>query len=225
MELIDKKTFDQLDWYTLNIYLKESANIDYDSKVLRKDYYETLVHVVKPLVEEKDWIKCFYYTQYFGPGNPYHIKLRIGTNGSIEKISKELDSYFKGLPNVILNYLEKATHKIEIMELDGDKKRFADLGQGTYNEEAYYWFIMHWQTGSLYFLELLSKGYENLPDLAGVPHLQWNLMSTYIPNKENENQLMFEAYGIIDRNIKSPSGVLLQPYGLILPIKSINQEE
>ena len=188
MELISKEDFSQLEWYTINIYIKGEPKIDFASRILRKEYYETLHYIVKPFVEENEnWIKCFYYTQYFDEKTPYQIKIRIGTKETLQNIEEKLDEFFQKLLKDKLDLLDEKTHDIEKMkELTHDKNRFARIEEGKFDEDAYYWFVMHWQTGSIYFLEILENGYDNFPDLAGVPHLQWNLMGLILPHPQKD---------------------------------------
>jgi len=200
MELISKKIFSQLDWYCIKIYLKGQPNLN--SKVLKIKYYETLLQIMKPLIEEKkDWIKCFYYSHYYDKKTRYHINLRIGTKGkTIENIRKDLNKFFKELSPDTLKFLEEETHKVEVLKIEGDKDKFAKIEDLKYDENAYYWFIMHWQAGGIYFLEILENGYDKFPELADVPHLQWNLMGSFLPVKNYENLVAIESTVTLEKS-------------------------
>ncbi len=224
MELISKELFSELDWYSIVIYLKEPPKIELESKVLKIKYYETLLQIVKPLIEEKkDWIKCFYYTHYCGGETRYHINLRIGTkNKTIENIRKDLNKFFKERSPDNLKFLEEETHKVEVLEIEGDKKRYAEIGERKYNEDAYYWFVMHWQTGGIYFLEILENGYDKFPELAAIPHLQWNLMGSIVPNPKDENSVIPESH--VEMNRSATKGTLyLAPFGKEFTIDKLLQ--
>jgi len=189
MELISKEEFLQLEWYTIRLFLKGIPMINYRSRILRKDYYEVLHYIVKTFIEKNlDWIKCFYYTQYYEENkDPYHVKIRIGTKKELKSIQKILEEFFRNLPKDNLDLLCEKTHDIEKMkEFTHDKNRFARIDEGVFDEDAYYWFVMHWQTGSLYFLEILKNGYDNFPMLCAVPHLQWNLMGSIVTQPVDE---------------------------------------
>lgn len=217
MELISKEDFSQLEWYTINIYIKGKPNTDLASRILRKAYYETLHYIVKPFVEENEnWIKCFYYTQYYNGNTPYHVKIRVGTKEKFQNIQKELDNFFKKLPQDKLELLDKKTHDIvKEKDLAYDKNRFARLEEGKFDEDAYYWFVMHWQTGSIYFLEILKNGYDNFPELVEIPHLQWNLMGSFFPDPNDETSVIVEAKVTIDKS-KIQGIINLVPFGLKL---------
>lgn len=188
MELISKELFSQLEWYTINIYIRGKPTLNLETRVLRKEYYETLHYIVKPFVEENEnWIKCFYYSQYFNENTPYHVKIRVGTKKVLKDLEKEVDKFFKKLPQDKLELLDKKTHDIvKEKDLTHDKNRFARIEEGKFDEDAYYWFVMHWQTGSIYFLEILENGYDNFPKLTAVPHIQWNLMGSILPHPQND---------------------------------------
>lgn len=201
MELISKELFSQLEWYTINIYIRGKPNINLGTRVLRKKYYEPLHYIVKPFVEENEnWIKCFYYTQYHDENTPYHVKIRVGTKKNLQNIEKELDKFFKKLPQDKLKLLDDKTHDLEkIKDLTYDKNRFARIEDDKFDEDAYYWFVMHWQTGSIYFLEILENGYNNFPALAVVPHLQWNLMGSIVTQPDSEFAIAPETRASFDR--------------------------
>jgi len=203
MELISKEEFLELDWYTINFFIKGEPIVNFDSRVLRKDYYDTLQFIVKPFVEENEkWIKCFYYTQYFNKedNTPYHVKIRIGTKETLQTVQEKLDDFIHNLPKEKVELLDKKTYDLEKMkELTHDRDRFARIEEGKFDDDVYYWFVMHWQTGSQYFLEILKNGYDKFPDLPGLIHLQWNLMGSIVTQQDKEYEYAPETSASFDR--------------------------
>ena len=217
MELISKELFSQLEWYTINIYIRGKPTLNLETRVLRKEYYETLHYIVKPFIEENEnWIKCFYYAQYFDENTPYHVNIRVGMKIDLTYWEKEADKFFQTLPRDKHELVDDKTHDIvKMKELTHDKNRFARIEDGKFDEDAYYWFVMHWQTGSIYFLEILENGYNNFPDLAAVPHLQWNLMGSIVTQPDNEFAIAPETQASFDR--RNHQGIIqVYNYGTVI---------
>ncbi|MBD3191887.1 MAG: hypothetical protein GF308_14665 [Candidatus Heimdallarchaeota archaeon] len=190
MEIISYEDFQKLEWYSTRIYFRK----EFPPNLLdRTDYYEVLLKCVKPLLKSFNWIKCYHFTHYFEPGKPdYHINLRIGTKGKKKEFIKKAINEF--LENLSLDLLRspKPNSDLEKDDKKIDKKKYCLIDDGN-NDETYYWFVMHWYTGCEYFLKVLENGYDKLPALAGVPHLQWNLMGFIVPDSENSLILKPEA--------------------------------
>jgi len=192
IEIVSQEIFNQLNWYTINIYYKPINGLD----IPRMRYYEILLDCVEPFIlQNNEWIKVFYYTQYFGPNTSHHIALRIGThNLDLKQVEERIELFFKNLHRDISDKLEENQYKLEIMNTQGDRIRFSLKEDGSIDEDTYYWFIIHWQTGCIYFLKVLKNGNINIPDLAGLHHLQWNLMGSIFPFK---NVIVVESNTII----------------------------
>jgi len=218
MELITKELFSQLEWYTINIYIKGKPSFNLKTRILKKEYYETLHYIVKPFIgENKNWIKCFYYTWYWeeNKNTPYHVVLRIGAEKDLNEVVYEVDKFFNKLTPDKRELLDDKTYNVlEIKDHTHDKNRFAGIEEGKFNESAYYWFVMHWMTGSIYFLEILENGYDNFPELSAIPHLQWNLMGSIVTHPDGKFLIAPETQTLFDS--RTNKGVVsIQNFGEI----------
>ncbi|MFW9996648.1 MAG: hypothetical protein ACFFD4_31685 [Candidatus Odinarchaeota archaeon] len=223
MNFIDRDRFKELRWKRINIFYRGKHFLT----VPRTDYYSKLTEFITPLTNFEQ-IKCYYFGLYpseiYLPPNEYHINFRFGCfHSDWEGLERAIRNFCGTKSNVlIIDPLDAEKTKefisnesspvlIEIdsdLDIKSDKKRFCFLPNSQsdkpFDEQAYYLFIIHWYTGSAYFLKALEHGLEsfNKPgfDLYGLPHLQWNLMGSRYLSNQNGNQTIFSEGIIQDDN-------------------------